>query len=125
MINPIEWQSTPQGLNCSPSLAEKQPSENEVDPDPEYDEAKYPEGGLQSWLVVFGAWSAMIPSMGLLNTIGILHAWLSTHQLKEYSSSTIGWIFGVYGFCLYFAGAQAGMALLLTSSDSGTDSPGD
>ncbi|KAJ5322337.1 hypothetical protein N7452_010626 [Penicillium brevicompactum] len=68
----------------------------------------YPEGGLQAWSVVVGAWCAMIPSMGLLNSLGILHAWTSTHQLKEYSESSIGWIFGAYGFFLYLAGAQAG-----------------
>lgn len=68
----------------------------------------YPEGGLQAWSVVLGAWCAMIPSMGLLNSLGILHAWTSTHQLKEYSESSIGWIFGAYGFFLYLAGAQAG-----------------
>lgn len=68
----------------------------------------YPEGGWKAWSVVFGAWCAMIPSMGLLNSIGILHAWTSTHQLKDYSESSIGWIFGTYGFFLYFAGAQAG-----------------
>ncbi|KAJ5596564.1 oxalate/formate antiporter [Penicillium hetheringtonii] len=68
----------------------------------------YPEGGWKAWSVVFGAWCAMIPSMGLLNSLGILHAWTSTHQLKDYSESSIGWIFGAYGFFLYFAGAQAG-----------------
>ncbi|OOO10547.1 major facilitator superfamily MFS_1 [Aspergillus oryzae] len=68
----------------------------------------YPEGGPRAWLVVFGAWCAMIPSMGLLNSLGILHAWTSTHQLQGYSKSSIGWIYGAYGFFLYFAGAQAG-----------------
>jgi hypothetical protein len=71
----------------------------------------YPEGGLQAWSVVLGAWCAMVPSMGLLNSLGILHAWTSTHQLSYYSESSIGWIFGAYGFFLYFAGAQAGKYL--------------
>ncbi|KAL4949706.1 major facilitator superfamily domain-containing protein [Aspergillus filifer] len=69
---------------------------------------KYPEGGIQAWLVVLGAWCAMIPSMGLLNSLGTLHAWTSSHQLQEYSESSVGWIFGAYGFFLYVAGAQAG-----------------
>lgn len=69
----------------------------------------YPEGGLAAWSVVVGAWCAMIPSMGLLNSLGILHAWTRNHQLKDYSESSIGWIFGAYGFFLYAAGAQAGM----------------
>ncbi|KAL4789505.1 major facilitator superfamily domain-containing protein [Aspergillus venezuelensis] len=69
---------------------------------------KYPEGGIQAWLVVLGAWCAMIPSMGLLNSLGTLHAWTSSHQLHDYSESSVGWIFGAYAFFLYVAGAQAG-----------------
>ena len=30
------------------------------------------EGDLKAWLVVFGAWCAMVPSMGLLNTLAKL-----------------------------------------------------
>ncbi|GAD94636.1 oxalate/formate antiporter [Paecilomyces variotii No. 5] len=72
------------------------------------DNEDYPEGGLQAWLVVLGSWCAMIPGMGLLNTLGVLHAWTATHQLKEYSASSIGWIYGAFGFFLYFCGAQVG-----------------
>ncbi|KAL4876837.1 major facilitator superfamily domain-containing protein [Aspergillus karnatakaensis] len=68
----------------------------------------YPEGGLQGWLVVFGAWCAMIPPMGLLNSLGTLHAWTATHQLQDYSESSIGWVFGAYAFFLYVSGAQVG-----------------
>ncbi|KAL4966459.1 major facilitator superfamily domain-containing protein [Aspergillus stella-maris] len=69
---------------------------------------KYPDGGLQAWLVVLGSWCAMVPSMGLLNTFGVLHAWTGTHQLAGYSDDKIGWIFGIYAFCLYVGAAQVG-----------------
>ncbi|KAL4755340.1 hypothetical protein BDW72DRAFT_209200 [Aspergillus terricola var. indicus] len=69
---------------------------------------KYPEGGLEAWLIVLGAWCAMVPSMGLLNSLGTLHAWTSTYQLADYSESSVGWIYGAYAFFLYVAGAQAG-----------------
>lgn len=68
----------------------------------------YPEGGFKAWSVVLGAWCAMVPSMGLLNTLGSLHAWTSTHQLSNYSQSSVGWIFGAYAFFLYVSGAQVG-----------------
>ncbi|KAK1470385.1 riboflavin transporter MCH5 [Colletotrichum cuscutae] len=32
------------------------------------DEIEYPDGGLQAWMVVVGAWCAMIPPMGIINT---------------------------------------------------------
>lgn len=72
-------------------------------------EGKYPEGGLRAWLVVLGAWCAMFAAMGMLNTIGILHAWTAEHQLASYSSSSIGWIYGAFAFFLYFGSAQVGM----------------
>ncbi|KAJ4360679.1 uncharacterized protein N0V89_001246 [Didymosphaeria variabile] len=68
----------------------------------------YPDGGGEAWTVVFGAWCAMIPSMGLLNTVGVLQAWVWTHQLRDYTEFDIGWIFGLYGFFLYVTGAQVG-----------------
>ncbi|XRM36923.1 hypothetical protein ABZX51_000410 [Aspergillus tubingensis] len=77
----------------------------------EDDSIYYPEGGLQAWLVVFGAWCAMVPALGLMNTAGTLHIWTSTHQLRDYPESSYGWIYGAYGFFLYFAGAQSGPIL--------------
>ncbi|KAF9887206.1 hypothetical protein FE257_010460 [Aspergillus nanangensis] len=68
----------------------------------------FPEGGFKAWSVVLGAWCAMIPSMGLLNSLGVLHAWTSQHQLRDYSEADIGWIYGAYAFFLYLGGAQAG-----------------
>ncbi|KAI1819922.1 major facilitator superfamily domain-containing protein [Xylaria intraflava] len=72
------------------------------------DSTSYPEGGSKAWLVVLGAWCAMIPSMGLLNTLAILQAWLSENQLEGLPESTVGWIFSTYAFFLYFTGAQTG-----------------
>ncbi|OAL54268.1 MFS general substrate transporter [Pyrenochaeta sp. DS3sAY3a] len=67
-----------------------------------------PDGGSQAWLVVLGAWCAMIPSMGLLNTLAVLQAWISTHELPDISESKLGWIFSSYVFFLFFSGAQIG-----------------
>ncbi|ETS85260.1 hypothetical protein PFICI_03285 [Pestalotiopsis fici W106-1] len=68
----------------------------------------YPEGGRKAWLVVLGAWCAMIPSMGLLNTLAVLQALISENQLNGMPESRIGWIFSCYAFFLYFCGAQVG-----------------
>lgn len=72
-------------------------------------EDNYPDGGLEAWLVVLGAWCAMIPSMGLLNTLAILQAQVFEHELPGFSESDIGWIFSCYAFFLYICGAQVGM----------------
>jgi hypothetical protein len=93
-------------VDLSSEVADQRPLSDTVDPS----ENDYPEGGLKAWSVVLGAWCAMVPSMGLLNSLGVLQAWTSTHQLTGYSESSIGWIFGSYGFFLYIAGAQTGMS---------------
>lgn len=100
-------------LQHEPTSEKAIPSDNTVagEQTPSTDDndlEKYPEGGLEAWLVVLGSWCAMTAGMGLLNTIGTLHAWISTHQLSSYSSSSVGWIFSTFPFFLYFAGVQIG-----------------
>jgi len=68
----------------------------------------YPEGGTKAWLVVLGAWCAMIPSMGWLNSLAVLDAYIGDQELPNLPPSTVGWIFSCYAFCLYFLGAQVG-----------------
>ncbi|KAJ9618804.1 hypothetical protein H2204_012936 [Knufia peltigerae] len=68
----------------------------------------YPEGGREAWLCVFGSFCGLVASLGMINTIGIYQAYLSTHQLKDYSESTVGWIFGIYAFLSFFFGIQIG-----------------
>ncbi|OBT50769.1 hypothetical protein VE04_09065 [Pseudogymnoascus sp. 24MN13] len=71
----------------------------------------YPEGGFKAWSVVLGAWCAMVPSMGLLNSLGTFQAWSSTHQLVDYSEFSIGWIYGTYTFFLFAGGAHFGAVM--------------
>ncbi|KAL4807222.1 major facilitator superfamily domain-containing protein [Aspergillus unguis] len=72
------------------------------------DSSDAPDGGLRAWLVVFGAWCGMMPSMGLMTSMGVLQTWLSENQLKSYSNTDIGWIFGVFTFFIYFGSVQIG-----------------
>ncbi|KAH7374680.1 major facilitator superfamily domain-containing protein [Plectosphaerella cucumerina] len=71
-------------------------------------EIEYPEGGLKAWLVVLGAWCALASGAGWLNSMGVLMAWISQNQLRDVPESTTAWIFSLYGFALYFCGAQIG-----------------
>ncbi|KAJ5118660.1 uncharacterized protein N7443_007590 [Penicillium atrosanguineum] len=68
----------------------------------------FPDGGWPAWGVVIGSWCAMVPSFGLMNSIGVFEAWLADHQLKDYSKASIGWIFSLYVFFLYFGSIQVG-----------------
>ena len=68
----------------------------------------FPEGGVKAWSVVLGAWCAMTASMGICNTIGFLQAWLTTHQLADYTEAQISWIFSIFSFLLFFGGVQVG-----------------
>jgi len=71
----------------------------------------YPEGGWKAYSVLFGAWCALLPASGFLNSIGSLQVYLHLNQLKDYSESEIGWIFSVFAFLFFFGGLQAGMSL--------------
>ncbi|KAL1967421.1 hypothetical protein VTN77DRAFT_3206 [Rasamsonia byssochlamydoides] len=67
-----------------------------------------PEGGLQAWLVVLGAWCCSFCCYGWINSIGVFQAYYETHQLKSYSSSTISWITSLEIFFMLFMGPIVG-----------------
>lgn len=69
----------------------------------------YPDGGLRAWGVVLGAWCALVPAFGIVNTVGVLEQWLSEHQLSQYPKSTVSWIFSLWIFFFYLGGVQVGM----------------
>ncbi|KAK7966302.1 uncharacterized protein PG986_000579 [Apiospora aurea] len=72
------------------------------------DEDTFPEGGLKAWSVVFGSFCAMLSVFGIINSAAVFESYFTQHQLKGYDPSTIGWIFSVYLFIVFFAGMQAG-----------------
>jgi MFS family permease len=73
-----------------------------------HNEVTYPEGGLGAWSVVLGSFLGLIASLGMMNTVGIYHAYIAEHYLQDYSESTISWIFSVYVFLSFFCGLQIG-----------------
>lgn len=72
------------------------------------DGESYPEGGLRAWLVVLGAWLALLSSLGLMNTLATFQTYLTEHQLKDYDEGTVGWIFSIYTFVVFFGGLFIG-----------------
>ncbi|BCR89788.1 MCT family MFS transporter [Aspergillus chevalieri] len=69
---------------------------------------QYPDRGWRAWLVVLGAWCALVPAFGIVNTIAVLEEWLSEHQLKDYPKSSVSWIFSLWVFFFYLGGVQVG-----------------
>lgn len=68
----------------------------------------YPDGGLKAYGVVAGAWLALLPVSGLLNSSGVLQAYLYRHQLVNYSESQVSWIFSIFAFLFFFGGLPVG-----------------
>lgn len=59
---------------------------------PDYPGSDAPDGGLQAWLVVLGAWCTSFCSFGWLNSIGIFQEYYQNDLLSNYSPSTVSWI---------------------------------
>lgn len=68
----------------------------------------FPDGGLRSWLVVMGSFLLLMGSYGLMNSIGVIQSYLETHQLANYSTTTVGWIFSVFIFVALLLGVFIG-----------------
>lgn len=50
----------------------------------------------------------LMASLGLVNSLGTFQAYLESHQLREYSSGNIGWIFSLYTFLSFSSGILIG-----------------
>ena len=72
------------------------------------EEVTWPEGGMKAWLVVVAGFFGIFTAFGLLNSVGVLQAYLSTNQLSSYNEGTISWIFSIYIFLALFGALQAG-----------------
>lgn len=68
----------------------------------------YPEGGARAWSVVLGCWLALVASLGLANSLGTFQAYLVVHQLVDVDEGSVGWIFSLYTFVLFFLGLYIG-----------------
>lgn len=71
---------------------------------PIFDPRQNPDGGLQAWLCVLGAFCTLFCSFGWINTIAVFQNYYQTHQLKEYSPSTVSWIPSLETFMNFFLG---------------------
>lgn len=69
----------------------------------------YPDGGKKAYSVVLGAWLTLFPASGLLNSTGILQAWLFEQDFMDYTESEISWIFSSFAFLFFFGGFIVGM----------------
>ncbi|KAF8855996.1 MFS monocarboxylate transporter [Acephala macrosclerotiorum] len=68
----------------------------------------FPEGGSRAWLVIFGSFSIIAGTFGLISSVGLFQAYWQTHQLSTYTTRDIGWISAVNVFLNLFLGVQIG-----------------
>ena len=74
-------------LNPEEFEEKAQPTKN-----PWSDPSSFPDGGKTAWLTVAGASACLFVSFGWINCIGVFQDYYQTHQLREYTPSTVAWI---------------------------------
>ncbi|KAI0881348.1 MFS general substrate transporter [Annulohypoxylon maeteangense] len=67
-----------------------------------------PDGGLDAWLQVFGAFVIMITTWGLINSFGVYQTYYETDLLRTNTSSDISWIGSLQGALLMIGGIISG-----------------
>lgn len=107
--NPAIGNNLPQSSNEKQSSGIIVGTETNDSSVPAYDDKDdFPEGGLKAWLVVCGSFCGSFAVFGIINSTAILLEYFSSHQLKDYNPSQIGWIFGLSLFLTFFCGAPIG-----------------
>lgn len=64
----------------------------------------YPEGDAIAWRVVAGSWLALFGSIGLMNSLGALQAYIASHQLASAAAAAAAWTPGLYCGVAFFGG---------------------
>jgi len=67
-----------------------------------------PDGGLQAWLTVVGAWFISAICYGYVNAFGVYQEYYVTTLLPSYSPSAISWIGSLQAYLLFASGVVAG-----------------
>lgn len=82
-----------------------------LDEDSDYDDDgfTYAEGGLEAWIVVLGSFLGILPTWGLYFSAGVIQSYVSEHQLKDDSTSSVSWIFSVSSCLLLGTSVFSGM----------------
>ncbi|KAK9243484.1 major facilitator superfamily domain-containing protein [Lipomyces tetrasporus] len=73
------------------------------------DDDSCPDGGVEAWLVVLGAWCALFGSFGVFNCVGILQALVEHPSIVELHFGQYFLDFATYSFFYHFCGVQIGM----------------
>ncbi|KAM0277224.1 hypothetical protein ACHAQH_005945 [Verticillium albo-atrum] len=61
-----------------------------------------------AWLCVAGSFLFLMPSFGMMQSVGVIQAYLQFNRLEDYSARDVGWITGMYTFLSLFLGIQVG-----------------
>ncbi|CEP61998.1 uncharacterized protein LALA0_S04e05402g [Lachancea lanzarotensis] len=72
------------------------------------EEKEFADGGLNAYSVVAGCCLGLVSVFGMLNAVGAIQAYVSTHQLRTVEASTISWIFALYIFATYASSILSG-----------------
>lgn len=97
-------------------VEEGQPKEetSEVNTQPEqispFHPSQYPDGGKDAYLCLLGGFFCLFCSFGWLNCLGVFQSYYQSHQLRQYSPSTIAWISSLEIFVMFFPGPIVGWA---------------
>ncbi len=67
-----------------------------------------PDGGLEAWLQVVGAWAILVATWGLVNSFGVFQTYYETELLSSSSSSDISWIGSLQAALLLLVGPISG-----------------
>lgn len=68
----------------------------------------FPDGGWKAYSVVLGSHLGLVINFGILNAIGAVQAYISSHQLAGENVSDVSWVFSLYMCLPFFLGVFVG-----------------
>lgn len=75
-----------------------------------------PSNGLRAYGVLIGSFIGLIANFGVLNSIGAIQSYISSHQLKHVETSSVSWIFSIYMYLSFAIGIIVGPIFVMKGS---------
>ncbi|KAM0545453.1 hypothetical protein ACHAO7_008216 [Fusarium culmorum] len=69
------------------------------------------ESSLSAWICVFGSFLFLMPTFGMMQSVGTYQSYLELNQLSNYTAGEIGWIPGMWMFLSMLVAIQVGPVL--------------
>ncbi|KAF4970431.1 hypothetical protein FSARC_2541 [Fusarium sarcochroum] len=104
-------EKSPESLGDAPHLPQPATTARPATPENDGTTVVDIESSFAAWTCVLGSFLFLMPTFGMMQSVGTFQSYLELNQLRDYSAGDVGWIPGMYMFLSMLVAIQVGPVL--------------